>query len=70
MPNTLFHFLTSYPEPPLFRQTESEGRLLRRDWDRYDTAHCENRSTAQLEQRDEAGYNGVSPVVPLMGKGL
>jgi radical SAM superfamily enzyme YgiQ (UPF0313 family) len=34
-----FHILTPYPETPLFRQMEREGRLLHRDWDKYDTAH-------------------------------
>jgi hypothetical protein len=34
-----FHILTPYPGTPLFRQFEAEGRILHRDWDRYDTAH-------------------------------
>jgi radical SAM superfamily enzyme YgiQ (UPF0313 family) len=34
-----FHILTPYPGTPLFRQMEREGRLLHRDWSRYDTAH-------------------------------
>lgn len=34
-----FHILTPYPGTPLFRQMESEGRLLHRDWSRYDTGH-------------------------------
>src|SRR5580693_6842043 len=34
-----FHILTPYPGTPLFRQFESQGRLLHRDWDKYDTAH-------------------------------
>ncbi len=34
-----FHVLTPYPGTPLFRQLEAEGRILHRDWDRYDTAH-------------------------------
>ena len=34
-----FHILTPYPGTPLFRQLESEGRLLHRDWTLYDTAH-------------------------------
>ena len=34
-----FHILTPYPGTPLFRQIDSEGRLLHRDWSRYDTAH-------------------------------
>lgn len=34
-----FHILTPYPGTPLFRQLEAEGRILHRDWDRYDTGH-------------------------------
>ena len=34
-----FHILTPYPGTPLFAQMESQGRLLHRDWSRYDTAH-------------------------------
>ncbi len=34
-----FHILTPYPGTPLFRQMESEGRLLHRNWEQYDTAH-------------------------------
>src|SRR5262249_19735378 len=35
-----FHILTPYPATPLFRQMESQGRLLHRDWSLYDTAHA------------------------------
>ncbi|OYP36078.1 B12-binding domain-containing radical SAM protein [Rhodopirellula sp. MGV] len=34
-----FHIMTPYPGTPLFRQMESEGRLLHTDWDKYDTAN-------------------------------
>jgi radical SAM superfamily enzyme YgiQ (UPF0313 family) len=34
-----FHILTPYPGTPLFAQMEREGRLLHRDWARYDTAN-------------------------------
>lgn len=34
-----FHILTPYPGTPLFAQMEAEGRLLTKDWSRYDTAH-------------------------------
>jgi radical SAM superfamily enzyme YgiQ (UPF0313 family) len=34
-----FHILTPYPGTPLFRQLEAQGRILHRDWDRYDTGH-------------------------------
>ena len=34
-----FHILTPYPGTPLFRRLDTEGRLLHRDWSRYDTSH-------------------------------
>ena len=34
-----FHILTPYPGRPLFREMEAAGRLLHRDWSRYDTGH-------------------------------
>lgn len=34
-----FHILTPYPGTPLFAQMEAEGRILHRDWSKYDTAH-------------------------------
>ncbi len=34
-----FHILTPYPGTPLFRQMEQDGRILHRDWSKYDTAH-------------------------------
>lgn len=51
-----FHILTPYPGTPLFRQLEREGRILHRDWNRYDTAHVvfqpRNMTAAELD----AGY--------------
>jgi radical SAM superfamily enzyme YgiQ (UPF0313 family) len=51
-----FHILTPYPGTPLFRQMEIEGRLLHRDYDRYDTAHCVFRPKHLLPEELEAGY--------------
>jgi radical SAM superfamily enzyme YgiQ (UPF0313 family) len=49
-----FHILTPYPGTPLFRRLASEGRILHRDWDKYDTAHVvfkpNNMSCEQLER--------------------
>lgn len=49
-----YHILTPYPGTPLFRKMEGEGRLLHRDWSRYDTSHCvyqpRHMSPAQLEE--------------------
>jgi radical SAM superfamily enzyme YgiQ (UPF0313 family) len=35
-----FHILTPYPGTPLYLRMEHDGRLLTRDWSRYDTAHA------------------------------
>jgi radical SAM superfamily enzyme YgiQ (UPF0313 family) len=34
-----FHIATPYPGTAFFRTIEGQGRLLHRDWDRYDTRH-------------------------------
>ena len=50
-----FHILTPYPGTPLFRQMETEGRLLHNDWSRYDTAHVvfqpKNMTADELAER-------------------
>jgi radical SAM superfamily enzyme YgiQ (UPF0313 family) len=51
-----FHILTPYPATPLFRQMEAEGRLLHRDWDRYDTAHAVFRPKHMTPEELERGY--------------
>ena len=51
-----FHIMTPYPGTPLFRQMESEGRLLHRDWSRYDTAHCVYQPRHMTLEQLEAGY--------------
>jgi radical SAM superfamily enzyme YgiQ (UPF0313 family) len=51
-----FHILTPYPATPLFRQMESEGRLLHRDWALYDTAHAVFRPKHMSPVELEEGY--------------
>ncbi|MDP7113168.1 MAG: radical SAM protein [Myxococcota bacterium] len=51
-----FHLLTPYPGTPLFRRMEAEGRLLHRDWERYDTAHAVFRPRRMTPAQLEAGY--------------
>jgi radical SAM superfamily enzyme YgiQ (UPF0313 family) len=51
-----FHILTPYPATPLFRQMETEGRLLHRDWTRYDTAHAVFRPKHMTPEELEQGY--------------
>jgi radical SAM superfamily enzyme YgiQ (UPF0313 family) len=51
-----FHILTPYPATPLFRQMESERRLLHRDWSFYDTAHAVFRPKNMSPEELEEGY--------------
>jgi radical SAM superfamily enzyme YgiQ (UPF0313 family) len=51
-----FHVLTPYPATPLFKQMESEGRLLHRDWSLYDTAHCVFKPKHMTPDELEEGY--------------
>jgi len=51
-----FHILTPYPGTPLFRQLESEGRLLHRNWDLYDTANVVFRPKRMSAERLSEGY--------------
>ena len=51
-----FHILTPYPATPLFRQMEAEGRLLHRDWSRYDTGHAVFRPKNMTPEELERGY--------------
>jgi radical SAM superfamily enzyme YgiQ (UPF0313 family) len=51
-----FHILTPYPATPLFRQMESERRLLHKDWTLYDTAHAVFRPRHMSPEELEEGY--------------
>ncbi|MGA2749158.1 MAG: radical SAM protein [Verrucomicrobiota bacterium] len=52
-----FHILTPYPGTPLFRQLESQGRLLHRDWEKYDTSHVVFRPKHITEEELLLGYD-------------
>ncbi len=52
-----FHILTPYPGTPLFRQMEAEGRLLHRDWSKYDTAHVVFRPRHMTPEELSLGYD-------------
>ncbi len=51
-----FHILTPYPATPLFRQMETQGRILHRDWSLYDTAHAVFRPQHMMPEELEQGY--------------
>lgn len=51
-----FHVATPYPGTRFFREIEGAGRLLTRDWDRYDTRHAVFRHPILSPQALERGY--------------
>lgn len=58
-----FHIMTPYPGTPLFRQMETEGRLLHKNWNLYDTAHVvfqpKNMSVEELAAGYERCYQRI-----------
>lgn len=52
-----FHILTPYPGTALCRRMESEGRLLHRRWDLYDTRHVVFRPARLSPEALEEGYH-------------
>jgi radical SAM superfamily enzyme YgiQ (UPF0313 family) len=51
-----FHILTPYPGTPLFAEMEAQGRLLHKDWSRYDTAHVVFRPKHMTPEQLAEGY--------------
>jgi radical SAM superfamily enzyme YgiQ (UPF0313 family) len=51
-----FHILTPYPGTPLFREMEALGRILHRNWDRYDTSHVVFRPRHMSPEELARGY--------------
>ena len=51
-----FHILTPYPGTPLFQQLETEGRLLHRNWELYDTGHAVFRPRLMTPEQLANGY--------------
>ncbi len=51
-----FHILTPYPGTALFQRMESQGRIVHRDWDLYDTRHAVFRPRGISAEALEAGY--------------
>ena len=51
-----FHILTPYPGTPLFAQMDADGRLLHKDWSRYDTAHVVFRPRHMTADQLADGY--------------
>jgi radical SAM superfamily enzyme YgiQ (UPF0313 family) len=51
-----FHILTPYPGTPLFRRLEREGRIMDRDWSRYNTCHAVFMPKLMSPDELEQGY--------------
>ena len=52
-----FHIQTPYPGTRLFARLEADGRLLTRDWDRYDTRQVVFRPARLSPEALKAGYD-------------
>src|SRR5499426_901223 len=52
-----FHIQTPYPGTRLFARMEAEGRLLTRDWDRYDTRQVVYRPARLTPEQLKHGYD-------------
>jgi len=48
--------LTPYPGTRFYQKIESEGRLLHKDWERYDTSHVVFRPKKMTAEQLEEGY--------------
>lgn len=53
---TTFHIATPYPGTPFYQRMAQQGRLLHRDWQRYDTRHAVFTPRDMTAQQLEAGY--------------
>jgi len=51
-----YHVLTPYPGTELFRQMDEQGRILHRNWDKYDTRTVVYQTKNMTAQELEAGY--------------
>jgi len=51
-----YHVLTPYPGTRLYSDMEAQGRLVTRDWDKYDTRHVVYRPAKLSPEQLEAGY--------------
>lgn len=51
-----FHILTPYPGTRLWTRMQRHGRILHRDWNRYDTRHCVFQPARMTAAQLESGY--------------
>jgi radical SAM superfamily enzyme YgiQ (UPF0313 family) len=55
-----FHILTPYPGTPLYNNLDAQGRILHKNWEKYDTAHTvfqpRHMTPGELEQGYRQSY--------------
>jgi len=51
-----FHIMTPYPGTGLYRRLDAQGRILHRDWDRFDTRHVVFSPRGMTPGQLEEGY--------------
>jgi radical SAM superfamily enzyme YgiQ (UPF0313 family) len=51
-----FHIMTPYPGTALFERMDTQGRVVHRDWDRYDTRHVVFAPRGMTPAQLEDGY--------------
>jgi radical SAM superfamily enzyme YgiQ (UPF0313 family) len=54
-----FSILTPYPGTRLFQQMEKEGRLIHKEWEKYDTTHVVFRPKNMTAQQLQQWYNRI-----------
>lgn len=54
-----FHILTPYPGTALFKRLLREGRILHRDWPKYDTRHVVFRPRGMTVRQLQDGYDWI-----------
>lgn len=52
-----YHILTPYPGTRLYQQMEAEGRILHRQWDKYDTRNVVYKTNGLSAEELKAGYD-------------
>lgn len=52
-----YHILTPYPGTGLFKEMESQGRIISRNWDLYDTRHVVYKTAKLTERQLQEGYD-------------
>jgi radical SAM superfamily enzyme YgiQ (UPF0313 family) len=67
-----YAILTPYPATPLFAALESEGRILHKDWSKYDSVHCvykpQNMTARELETEFLKAWNDTYTYGKVIGR--